>query len=920
MFRTAVAALALALLPAAPALAGSLPTVPSGERPGPPALYAPPVDAPELSVQAPFAAPPLLVSGSEAYRDGEYLYQDYLFDDRGADTQPSGTRGGAGDDIASSTGGDVRYPTAPRYAGNAADLAELRLKPTPDAVVYRATLTTALAPDAAVVGIGINKNPGAADLPVPWPRGAGVSTPGLDAFVTAWGTGGELTTFGAGGSPSSTPLPAGAVSMDTTTNQMTIRVPRTLLDPGATAVWRHVAGVGLWSGTGWKTPRAGTAPTADEPASGSDSAPAPGVFNLAFRFDEPQTKVPTAPYTTFPGIGNWFEDKQSRALADGKVADPADEPGKSFYVDVDFAKLAARADQGGRAHPGREQARIMASGLDTPEGVPGSSSFPGYGGRLQPYLLTVPPGYDASRPAPLTFSLHSLGGTYTQYAVFSPNQLRQFGDERGSLVATPLGRGTNGWYTDEAETDFFEVWADVARHFELDPEKVALTGYSMGGYGTYKLGTQYPDLFGKAFTTVGPPGRGIWVPPAPPSDGADTNSNPVLENVRWIPYLNWVQASDELVPYAGPRAQQMRFDALGLRSQLWTFSPGEHFTLAVVDGWARARDFLGDARVTRDPFRVDYAFIPAADRPKLGLVHDHAYWVSRLRARDLSGEPKSNPARAEIDARSLAYGQGDPVTHSVAGTAGADGDVPKPDTVEGTDWDGLTAVAPENALVAKLRNVASGEIAGTRARLDGSRRLRVDLDSDGPATVRLQLPIADGMQVERIDGESGPAPEVKVDPAGATIALPGAGRRVYRLSPPNASCRDRTAPESRIRTTSRLAGRTHKRLTIKGVATDKGCPGKPARISRVSVSIARAAGGGKCRLMTAGGRFGIKRSCSRTIFNRARGTTRWAFRLPRRHLPAGRYLVWSRAVDASRNGEPKVSARNRLRFRVLRRR
>ena len=55
--------------------------------------------------------------------------------------------------------------------------------------------------------------------------------------------------------------------------------------------------------------------------------------------------------------------------------------------------------------------------------------------------------------------------------------------------------------------DFFEVWADLARRFRLDPTRVALSGYSMGGYGTYKLGMQWPDLFGAAFTTVGPAGR-----------------------------------------------------------------------------------------------------------------------------------------------------------------------------------------------------------------------------------------------------------------------------------------------------------------------------------------------------------------------------------------------------------------------------
>src|SRR6185312_3588463 len=53
-------------------------------RPGPDILYAPPARAPQLQNAAPWQAPPILVSGAQAYRDGEWLYQDFLFDDHGA--------------------------------------------------------------------------------------------------------------------------------------------------------------------------------------------------------------------------------------------------------------------------------------------------------------------------------------------------------------------------------------------------------------------------------------------------------------------------------------------------------------------------------------------------------------------------------------------------------------------------------------------------------------------------------------------------------------------------------------------------------------------------------------------------------------------------------------------------------------------
>ena len=109
-------------------------------------------------------------------------------------------------------------------------------------------------------------------------------------------------------------------------------------------------------------------------------------------------------------------------------------------------------------------------------------------GRLQPYALYVPPKAPAGGRYGLQLLLHSLGANYNQFSG-SRNQ-SQFGDRgRGHLVMTPAGRGPDGWYYDLAGADTFEVWADVARHYPLDPGTTSIAGYSMGGYGTYKFAT-----------------------------------------------------------------------------------------------------------------------------------------------------------------------------------------------------------------------------------------------------------------------------------------------------------------------------------------------------------------------------------------------------------------------------------------------
>src|SRR2546426_6550531 len=141
---TALAGLlaALAILPAAaPGASGSLYSG-AGPRPGPDILYAAPATAPQLTNSGVWKAPPILVSGAGAYRNGEYLYQDFLYDDHGAREAPDPADPRASGDTFSKPNGTYTYPTDPAYAHNAADLVELRVKPLSDSTAFRVTLNT----------------------------------------------------------------------------------------------------------------------------------------------------------------------------------------------------------------------------------------------------------------------------------------------------------------------------------------------------------------------------------------------------------------------------------------------------------------------------------------------------------------------------------------------------------------------------------------------------------------------------------------------------------------------------------------------------------------------------------------------------------------------------------------------------------
>jgi len=288
-------AVALVAQPAG-AAPGSLPDVASGHRPGPDILYAPPATAPQLTNAAPFAAPPILVSGATAYRNGEFLYQDFLYDDHGADggqRDPNDprTRG----DLFSDPDGTYTYPTDSRYAGNAADLVEFRVKPLGDATAFRITLNTLK--DASLVAGTIVIGTSAA--PVALPHGANATAPGR-YFLTWHGTSADL--LDATGAAVGATAPS--VGVDMTRRQVTISVPHADWTPQG--VVRLAAGVGLWDTAAGKylipqnsadATHAGGAGTLSNPEA---------FFNVAFRSAEPTPQVGDVAGTAIAAA--WWRD------------------------------------------------------------------------------------------------------------------------------------------------------------------------------------------------------------------------------------------------------------------------------------------------------------------------------------------------------------------------------------------------------------------------------------------------------------------------------------------------------------------------------------------------------------------------------------------------------------------------------------
>jgi hypothetical protein len=735
---------ATGLAPAAAASGASNPSLPAKEgsapRPGPAVLYQAPAKAPQLE-NAPLSiwhASPILDSGASAYRKGEFVYQGYLYDDHGAKgvtdpTNPMHSPGGdsSGGDLFSAPNGTYDYPSGPGYDENAADLVELRVKPLASATAFRITLNTLENPSLVATAIAIGGSEGQSH---PFPFGANVSAPAR-YFLTIHGETAVLTDAVTG---AVVPGPAPMVSVDLPRRQITVEVAHSEWNPG-TATVRLAAGVGLWNESSDSYLLPAAVRSATQPGGAGAAANPPAFFDVGFRFNsqEPLPGTPGAETTADPAW--WRESAQAQALAGGDIS--------AFHAEVDFAKLKARTNDDMPGQPtGVPQSgvfdRILAShfadgqGADYASGGCGSSAacVGALRGQLQPYAVYVPPGPEPAGGWGLTLLLHSLSANYNQFS--GSHNLAQFGNRgEGSIVITPSGRGPDGWYYDHAGADTFEMWSDAAAHYHLNPAFTDVAGYSMGGYGTYKFSSQFPDLFARAQPTVGPPGLGIWVPPGEPQPGGNQSlTQRMLGSVRNVPFLIWDETTDELVPIAGVLEQVKTFDELGYRYTFDQFQAGDHLTLAINDEFAPAATFLGTETVSRNPAHVTYVYNPTMDFAADGTSAGHAYWVYGVTLREGGG----TAPLGSVDVRSKGFGVGDPTPSATEHGAGVltGGQIPAiPFTSQSRGWGPAPEEAAQDALVVNAKNVAQVTIDAGRARVDCSASLSVT--TDGPVKVTL---------------------------------------------------------------------------------------------------------------------------------------------------------------------------------------
>lgn len=113
------------------------------------------------------------------------------------------------------------------------------------------------------------------------------------------------------------------------------------------------------------------------------------------------------------------------------------------------------------------------------------------------YLLFLPDSYgEQEKDWPLMLFLHGAGERgrdLQKVKVHGPPKIVENQKDFPFIVASPQCPGGDWW--DEKLDVLTNLLDDIEARYDVDPDRIYLTGLSMGGYGTWALASKYPERF-----------------------------------------------------------------------------------------------------------------------------------------------------------------------------------------------------------------------------------------------------------------------------------------------------------------------------------------------------------------------------------------------------------------------------------------
>jgi poly(3-hydroxybutyrate) depolymerase len=147
---------------------------------------------------------------------------------------------------------------------------------------------------------------------------------------------------------------------------------------------------------------------------------------------------------------------------------------------------------GGSGSPG-----CGSSNTTSPCSKSGTTCSLDVGGTLRTYYVQLPASYSSSKPYPVVFQFHPMGGT----AEMAMTMYRLNSGLPDVIYVSPQGLsasgGSTGWPNTNGQDIAFTkaMLADVQAKYCVDSTRIFSTGFSYGGMMSFTIGCEMSDVF-----------------------------------------------------------------------------------------------------------------------------------------------------------------------------------------------------------------------------------------------------------------------------------------------------------------------------------------------------------------------------------------------------------------------------------------
>jgi pimeloyl-ACP methyl ester carboxylesterase len=246
----------------------------------------------------------------------------------------------------------------------------------------------------------------------------------------------------------------------------------------------------------------------------------------------------------------------------------------------------------------------------------------------QPYILYVPPSYNAETPHGLFVFMHGwtpdLNKLNWKDQMYSP-AFEVTAEETNCIGLMPFGRG-NTDFQGAGEDDVMRAIDEVVARWNIDEDRIFLSGISMGGMGVWTIGAHHPQRFAALVPVASRGDFYMWKNvargslPAWKARLVDAEFGAeLIPNYRNLPCI-LVHGEDDWVM---PLRQSDRMDALlleaGFDSTYLRIPEASHYTWDLLLNAPELLERLRTIRRQPDPLRVTFRI--------WSLRSPRAYWA-----------------------------------------------------------------------------------------------------------------------------------------------------------------------------------------------------------------------------------------------------------------------------------------------------